>query len=271
MPRVLQEPTMITFNSLDINTLIASYLWCFTRIMGLVAIAPLYGNTAIPATVKVLLGALLSAIVAPGLPPIAHADPLSLAGMLVLAQQFLIGLAMGFAMRVIFTAVELAGELAGMTMGLGFASFFDPQSQGRTAAISSLLSLLTLLVYLASNLHLALLSALVDSFSSVPITSSPIGVSAFQLIAGWGGRIFSAGVQLSLPVVAALLIVNMALAILSRAAPQLNLFGVGFPVTLSVGLLMLAFTLPYLALPLDRMFADGFGMIRQLTAALPKT
>jgi flagellar biosynthetic protein FliR len=178
---------------------------------------------------------------------------------------------MGFAMRLVFTAVELAGELTSMTMGLGFASFFDPQSQGRTAAIGSLLSLLTLLVYLASNLHLALLSALVDSFTSVPVTSSPIGVDAFRLIAGWGGRIFSAGVQLSLPVVAALLIVNMALAILSRASPQLNLFGIGFPVTLSIGLVMLALALPYLALPLDRMFADGFGMIRQLTAALPKT
>jgi flagellar biosynthetic protein FliR len=261
---------MITFNSLDINALIAGFLWPFTRIMGLIAIAPLYGNNGIPATLKVLLGVMLAAIVAPGLPRVPGADPLSLAGMLILAQQFLVGFAMGFAMRLVFTAVELAGELIGSTMGLSFATFFDPQSQGRSAAVSSLLSLLTLLVYLAANLHLALLSALVDSFASVPVSATPVGTDAFHLLAGWGGRIFSAGVQLSLPVVAALLIVNMALAVLSRAAPQLNLFGVGFPVTLTVGLLMLAAALPYLAVPLDRMFADGFAMIRQLTAALPK-
>lgn len=262
---------MITLNTLDINALIAGYLWPFTRIMGLFAVAPLYGNAGIPARLKIALGILVSAIVAPGLPLPAGADPMSFAGMLILAQQMLIGVAMGFTMRLVFTAVELAGELCGMTMGLSFATFFDPQTQGRSSAISSMLSLLTLLVYLASNLHLALLSALVDSFASLPINAAPIGAGWFKLLAGWGARIFSAGLQLSLPVVAALLMVNIALGILTRAAPQLNLFGVGFPVTLSIGFIMLALSLPYLAVPLDRLFADAFAMLRQLAAALPKT
>jgi flagellar biosynthetic protein FliR len=261
---------MITLNSLDINALIAGYLWPFTRIMGLLAIAPLFGNNGIPARIKVALGMLLSAIVAPTVAALPAMDPVSIAGMLLLAQQFIIGIAMGFAMRIVFTAVELAGELCGMTMGLGFATFFDPQSSGRTSAISQFLSLLTLMVYLAANLHLVVLSTLVDSFTSMPISAMPMGGDLFRQLVGWGGRIFSAGIQLALPVVAGLLIVNIALGILTRAAPQLNLFGVGFPITLSVGFLMLALAVPYLAVPLDRLFAEAFAVMRQLTAGLPK-
>lgn len=261
---------MITINSLDINALIASFLWPFTRIMGLLAVAPLFGNRSIPARVKVALGLLLSAIVAPTVGALPQMDPMSMTGVLVLAQQFIIGIAMGFAMRIVFTAVELAGELCGMTMGLGFATFFDPQSAGRSSAISQYLSLLTLMVYLAANLHLVVLSTLVDSFATMPVSAMPMGGDLFRQLAGWGGRIFSAGVQLALPVVAGLLITNIALGILTRAAPQLNLFGVGFPVTLTVGFLMLALTLPYLAVPLERLFADGFAMMRQITAGLPR-
>ncbi len=148
---------MITLNSLDINALIASYLWPFTRIMGLLAIAPLFGNRGIPARLKVALGLLLSAIVAPTVAAMPAMDPMSIGGVLLLAQQFIIGIAMGFAVRIVFTAVELAGELCGLTMGLGFATFFDPQSSGRSSAISQFLSLLTLMVYLAANLHLVVL------------------------------------------------------------------------------------------------------------------
>jgi flagellar biosynthetic protein FliR len=261
---------MITINSLDINALIASFLWPFTRIMGLLAIAPLFGNRSIPARIKVALGLLLSAIVAPTVGALPQMDPMSMTGVLVLAQQFIIGIAMGFAMRIVFIAVELAGELCGMTMGLGFATFFDPQSAGRSSAISQYLSLITLMIYLAANLHLVVLSTLVDSFTTMPVTAMPMGGDLFRQLAGWGGRIFSAGVQLALPVVAGLLITNIALGILTRAAPQLNLFGVGFPVTLTVGFLMLALTLPYLAVPLERLFADGFAMMRQITAGLPR-
>lgn len=261
---------MITLNSLDINALIASYLWPFTRIMGLLAVAPLFGNRGIPARLKVALGMLLAAIVAPTIAALPPMDPMSIAGVLLLAQQFIIGIAMGFAMRIVFTAVELAGELCGMTMGLGFATFFDPQSSGRTSAISQFLSLLTLMVYLAANLHLVVLSTLVDSFTSMPISAMPMGGDLFRQLVGWGGRIFSAGLQLALPVVAGLLITNIALGILTRAAPQLNLFGVGFPITLSVGFLMLALTVPYLAMPLERLFAEAFEAMRQVTAGLPK-
>lgn len=259
---------MITFTSAELQTLVASFLWPLTRILGLVAVAPLFGNASVPNRVKVGLGVLLALAIAPAVPAVPAMDPMSLPGFLILLQQFVIGVAMGFAIRIVFAAVELAGEIASMTMGLGFAVFFDPQTRGRSSAISQFLALLMLMVYLATNMHLVLLSTLAQTFTTLPITADGISVGGFGQLAAWGGRIFSAGVQLSLPIVAALLITNIALGILTRAAPQLNLFGIGFPITISVGMVMIALSLPYLATPMASLLQEGIGAIGQITAAM---
>jgi len=263
---------MITVTSAEINTWIAGLLWPLVRILGLIAAAPLFGNISVPVTSKIGLGIMLALIVAPtvsGIP--AAVDPMSVAGLLIVAQQLVIGLAMGFVMQVVFAGVEMAGEITGMTMGLGFATFFDPQSQGESTAISQFLALLATMAFLAANGHLMLLSALAESFSTLPISSAPISAHPFEQLASWGARVFSAGVQLSLPMVAALLITNIALGILTRAAPQLNLFGIGFPITLTVGFMVITISLPYLAMPLDHLFQEGLEMVRHIiTPPLPK-
>ena len=256
---------MISFTSADLNTLLAGLLWPLTRILGLLSVAPLYGNVSVPATVKIGLGVLLAMVIAHTVPALPAMDPMSLAGLLILVQQLLIGVAMGFAMRIVFACMELAGELAGLSMGLGFATFFDPQTQGRSIAVSQFLSLVTIMLYLASNVHLALLSTLADSFVSMPITDAPMNGKLFEMITNWAGKIFSTGVQLALPIVAALLITNVGLGILARSAPQLNLFGIGFPVTLMVGFAMLAVTVPYMGAPLTRLFQDGLEMLQMMT------
>ena len=262
---------MLTLSSADLNTWIASLLWPLTRILGLISVAPMFSNASVPARVKILLGILLAMIIAPTVPALPALDPMSFAGLLILAQQFIIGVAMGFAMRVVFAAVEMAGEICGMTMGLGFATFFDPQSKGRSSAISQVLSLLTILVFLSTNMHLLVLATLAESFQSMPITATPMGGRAMQQLVAWGGRVFSAGVQLSLPIVAALLVTNIALGILTRAAPQLNLFGIGFPLTIGVGFFMIALTLPYLATPMVNLFHEGIAEMQKITTAtLPK-
>jgi flagellar biosynthesis protein FliR len=256
---------MITITSVQMYTWIASFLWPLTRILGLISTAPLFGNTSVPAQVKVGLGIMLALIIAPGVPNLPAMDPMSLQGLMILVQQFVIGAAMGLTVRIVLAAMEMAGEVIGLTMGLGFATFFDPQSQGRSSATSQFLALLTLMIYLAANLHLVLLSVLADSFNSMPISALPMSSQPFQLFIAWGGRIFSAGLQLSLPVVAALLITNIALGILTRAAPQLNLFGIGFPVTICVGFVMIGLALPYMVTPLDHLFQEGFNVMRQMT------
>lgn len=253
---------MITLSSADINMWIAGLLWPLTRILGLLAASPLFGNNSVPATVKVSLGVMLAMIVAPTVPSLPAADPMSMAGLLILAQEMLIGLAMGLTVRVVFAAVEMAGEISSLTMGLGFATFFDPNTRGRSSAISQFLALVATLGFLSVDGHLVLLSALVESFTTLPVSATPVYSGGFKQMADWGGRIFSTGVQLSLPIVAALLITNVALGILTRAAPALNLFGIGFPITLGVGLLVVAMVLPYLATPMQNLFLDGIERAR---------
>ena len=255
---------MLTLSSIELNTWIAALLWPLSRILGLIAAAPLFGNAAVPATVKVSLGALLAMIIAPTVPALPAVNPMSLPGLLILTQEMLVGLAMGFSIRIVFSAIEMAGEISSLTMGLGFASFFDPQTKGRSSAISQFLVMLATLMFLTVNGHLVLLAALAESFVSLPISASPINSGGFQQLAAWGAEIFRSGVQISLPIVAALLLTNVALGILTRAAPQLNIFGIGFPVTLGVGLLVIGMVLPYLATPFQNMFLRGIETARLL-------
>ena len=255
---------MLTLSSIELNTWIAALLWPLSRILGLLAAAPLFGNAAVPISVKVSLGALLAMIIAPTVPALPATDPMSLAGLLILTQEMLVGLAMGFTVRIVFSSIEMAGEISSLTMGLGFASFFDPQTKGRSSAISQFLVMLATLMFLTINGHLVLLAALAESFVSLPISASPISGGGFQQLAAWGGEIFRTGLQIALPVVAALLLTNVALGILTLAAPQLNIFGIGFPVTLGVGLLAISMVLPYLSTPFQNMFMRGIETVRLL-------
>ena len=254
---------MVSIDGAQLSAWVAGLLLPLVRILGLLAIAPVFAHTVTPARVKIGLGVLLAVIVAPTLPSITAFDPLSLGGLMLIGQQLVIGLAMGFAMRIVFAAVEFAGEVAGMTMGLGFAAFFDPTTQGQSIPLNTFLTLLMALVFLAINGHLLLLATLVRSFHDLPIGGASPAPEAFWRIAQWGGYVFSAGAQLSLPIVAALLITNIALGILTRAAPQLNLFGIGFPLTLTVGIVMVALVLPTMATPMVRLLEQGIGLAGQ--------
>jgi len=255
---------MISFTTAELYAWIGGLLWPLTRILGLVAAAPVFGNTGVPMLIKTTLGVTLAAIVAPTLPPVPIVDPTSWAGILILGQELLIGAAMGFAMRLVFAAVEFAGEVASSSMGLSFATFFDPTSAGRSSAVSQFLALVATMAFLAVNAHLVLVEALVESFFTLPISTTPMSLGAPLEMVRWGSRIFSAGLQLSMPIVAALLITNIALAILTRAAPQLNLFGIGFPITLGAGFLVISLTLPYLGTPLQNLFNQGIEAGRRI-------
>lgn len=259
---------MISITSAELNTWIAAFLWPLTRIIGMISVAPLFGNVSVPARVKIALGIMLALIISPTVPALPALDPMSLPGFLILVQQLIIGLAIGFAMRITFAGVEMAGEIIGMTMGLGFASFFDPQTRARSSAISQFLALLTLMIYLATNLHLVVLSTLAQTFELLPISGSFVSAGGMLEVVKWGGRIFSAGVQLSLPIVAALLITNIALGILTRAAPQLNIFGIGFPITIGVGFIMIGIVLPYLMNPIINLMQEGIDAMGRITVAM---
>ena len=258
---------MLTLTSVEMNTWIAALLWPLSRILGMIAAAPLFGNASFPRSAKVALAVVIALIMAPVIPAGPAADPMSMAGLLIVVQEMIVGLAMGFAIRIVFAAVEMAGEIVSATMGLGFASVFDPQTKGRSSAVSQFLALISTMAFLAINGHLLLLEVLAESFVSMPISATPSSSNLMLQLVKWGGAIFSVGLQLSLPIVAALLITNVALGILTRAAPQLNIFGIGFPVSLGVGLLLISQALPYMAVPLQNLFNQGLENARAIPRA----
>jgi len=262
---------MLSIGSQQLIAMIMSFIWPLTRILGLLAIAPPFGTNTIPLQMKVLFGIVIASIVAPTLeaPPVT--DPLSLSGMMILAQQLVIGLGMGFIMRIAFAGIEMAGEVAGLTMGLGFASFFDPQTEGRSSAITQFLVLIATLLFFAFDIHHALITALIDSFKTIPLSISVRDGFDIHKLVIWGEQIFISGMRISLPIVAALLVTNVSMGILTRAAPQLNLFGIGFPITIGVGFLMLGMILPYLELPLSNLFRQSLEAMQSLsiTVATP--
>jgi len=210
---------------------------------------------------------MLTLIIMPTLPPLPQFEIISFQGLLILVQQLVIGLAIGFSMRLVFSAVDLAGQLISMSMGLGFASFYDPQSQGQSTAVNQFLVLLAMLIFLSLDGHLMIVSAIADSFISMPIAVNGAGIDPMK-IAMWGETIFSAGLLLALPAVTALLITNMALGILTRTAPQLNLFGIGFPITLSIGFVVLALALPGMLKPIENFIEQGVSNMHHVATPI---
>jgi len=257
---------VLSVTSAQLDAWIAALMFPLARILGLVASAPLLSNRMVPVRVRLAIGIAVALAVMPALPPMPAVPADSMLAAAILVQQAFIGIAMGFMMRIVFAAVDVAGEMIGLQMGLSFAVFFSPQSGAQTAVIAEFLGLIALLVFVALNGHLMLLGVVVASFEWLPVGTAA-KAEGWLLIARYGTVMFASGLLLALPMVAALLITNTALGVLTRAAPQLNLFAVGFPITLSVGFLVLLLSLNVIAPALQSLFERGFDAIDQLLRA----
>lgn len=258
---------MIQISSAQLDLWLASFFYPLARILALAANAPLLNNAAMPRRVRLVLGLALTLAIAPILPPMPAVSPASGIGLWILVQQVLIGIGMGVSMRILFTAIDMGATLIAYQMGLGFASFYDPQSTGQTSVVSNFLTLMASLLFLALNGHLIYFSVLAQSFVAIPVSATPLDAGSWRFLASMGGKIFSTGLLLALPVMVVLMITNLALGILNRVAPQLNLFAIGFPLTLSLGFVSLMLMLNYLPVPLERLFNEGLNAM--LYFALP--
>lgn len=258
---------MISLTSAQIEVWIAAFIYPLARVLAFIATAPLWSTAGIPRRTRLILGLAITVAISPGLPAMPAIQPGSLAGLWILLQQMLVGIGMGFAAKTVFAAVGLAGEFISAQMGLGFATFYDPLNSSQTPVIAEYLDLITLLLFLSLNGHLLYIGTLAQSFSAIPVSAIPLGAGSWLNLAELGSKLFSAGLLLSLPIVVALLITNVALAVLTRAAPQLNIFALGFPLTLTGGFVALAISLNYLAAPLQSLFE--FGLSALLGFAVP--
>lgn len=238
-------------------------LWPLLRIGAALMAAPIFGARNVPVNVRVLFSFALAAMVAPLLDDLPVIDPLTAVGALVALQQVLIGLLMGFMLQMVFSAVAAAGESMAFSMGLGFALANDPQNGVQVPVVSQYFVIIATILFLSLNGHLVLFQILVDSFRFLPIGVDAIGFEVFYGIALWGANMFRYALLIAMPVIVAMLLINLALGVVARAAPQLNIFAVGFPVMLTAGLVMILVSLPTLVTQLELLLQAAFSfMIR---------
>jgi flagellar biosynthetic protein FliR len=240
---------VISFTEAQVLAWITPLLWPFLRALALFSSLPLLGTRAVPARVRVALAALVALAAQASLPPM---DPVALDSWLafqLVVQQLLIGISLGFAVRLVFAAIELAGEMIGLQMGLNFAGFFDPLTASQTTASSRFFGAIVGWLFIVINGHLLVIAALVSSFNAFPVSGEPFAFLRQALPHEWGATIFSTGLWIALPMLAMLSFVNLVLGVISRVAAQINVFAIGFPITLGVGLLGILLTLPLMQQP----------------------
>ncbi|PBI95910.1 Flagellar biosynthetic protein FliR [Variovorax boronicumulans] len=261
-------PSVFSVTSGQLEAWLVAFLWPFVRMLAMVSTAPVFGEPWATRQVKVGIAAVLTLVISPTIGPLPAVPVVSAGGFWILVQQVLIGAAMGFSMRLIFTAVLAAGEYIGLQMGLSFASFFDPMSHGSTMVVSRLLNMLAMLIFMALDGHLLMLEALAASFHTLPIANAPLVAGGWMFLVLAGGDIFASGLLLALPLITALLTLNLAMGILNRASPQFSIFAVGFPLTLLAGLVMLQLLMPHLAAFLEPRFAESLSNMLRFTQGL---
>jgi flagellar biosynthetic protein FliR len=250
---------MVSLTEAQILAWITPLIWPFIRALALFTSLPVLGTRTVPTRVRIGLAAFVALAAQASLPaPVEVPLDSPLAFMLVL-QQMVIGLALGFSVRVVFAAVEFAGEVIGLQMGLNFAGFFDPVSAASGTATSRFFGTTIAWLFIVSGGHLLVIAALVQSFDAFPVGPEPFAFLKTVQPQRWGSEIFALGLWIALPLVAMLLLVNLVLGLISRVAAQINVFSVGFPVTLGVGLVGMLLTLPAMQQPftvaLERMLS----------------
>ena len=255
---------LINLSAEELGGLLGTFLWPMFRIMGFFLAAPLFGTQLVPMRIRLVLSIAITVMVAPMLPAVPQVDGVSVGAILIVIQQIVIGAALGFFMQLLFQVFVLAGQLIAMQMGLGFASMIDPSNGVNVAIMSTVYMMLVMLLFVTFDGHLVMLEILIDSFRVVPIVSFGFDTGVMMRVVSTFSWVVSSGLLLALPALTALLITNFAFGIMTRAAPQLNIFALGFPVALMFGLFIIWITLGTFLESAENIFAEFFGMAREL-------
>lgn len=229
---------MVVFTQSQLDVWLATFLLPFFRILALFSAAPILSHRSFSVRGRVALAAVIAIVVAPMANVPADVSLTSSAALGVVSQQVLVGLAVGFAARLVFAVLEVAGEFIGLQMGFSFAGFFDPNGRSETA-IGTWLQTMGLMLFVTTNAHLLLIDVLMDTFTLFPISTDPFRALSGLRLEMMGAEVFRMALMLALPFTVLMLFVNLVLGFVSRVAPQLSIFAVGFPITLTAGLSVL--------------------------------
>lgn len=259
----------MTITETQLLAWVGAWIWPLIRVGGFVMAAPVIGTRAVPARVKMVLVIGLTVVMVPiaaAAAPVA-VDPLAAEGLLTGFNQLVIGAVIGLVLRFSFFVFEFAGQLISQQSGLGFASLVDPQSGAQVPVLAHFYILLVTLFFFALDAHLVLIGLLADSFRILPVGPAGLPMASADVVIGWSGELLVTGLLLAMPVVIALLAINFALGVMARAAPQLNIFAVGFPVMIVFGIGLGMMTLDvYLGTTLD-FFDQAFAVGRAVLEA----
>lgn len=235
---------MIEITETQLQAWLAMYFWPFVRLGACFMAAPIFGARFVPVRLRIGLAAILAVLVAPLLPAPPDVRVFSIDGILITLQQVLIGVSLGFMMQLIFDAIGLGGQLLANSMGLSFAFNIDPARGAATPALGQLYLLLITMTFVSLGGHVALIELMVRGLTVLPIGTGGLGTAGLWTVVGSATQLFEGALIVALPGVTALLVANLAFGVMSRAAPTLNLFAVGFPITLVFGLVMITVGLP---------------------------
>lgn len=253
---------VLTYTQID--GWIGQAFWPFVRIGACFMVAPLFGAGYVPPRVRIVLSLLVTVAALPLIAAPPGLTLLSVNGAIVTVQQMLIGASMGFALQLVFDALTLGGQLIANGMGLGFAYNVDPLRGVSTPALGQFYTVLGSLIFLALNGHIALIDLLVQSFRGLPVGAGAFSAQTLLVLADWGTQLFAGSLRIALPAIAALLVINLVFGVTSRAAPSLNLFAVGLPITLVFGLAVILLDLPSMQTGFVDLLNSAFGLLRML-------
>ncbi|QBZ82703.1 flagellar biosynthetic protein FliR [Hydrogenovibrio crunogenus] len=254
----------MSFSYTEFLQLLGLYFWPFIRISGMLLMVPILSGSYVPINVRLLVAVFITLAIAPSMTLPPPVDPFTWHGILLIVQQLGIGVTIGLIFALVFQAFVIAGHLASMSMGLAMASMVDPATGVNTPIIGRYFTIIATLLFLLMNGHVLVFKAVLQSFETLPIGLHFFTQDSLKLIYGFGSQMFESGVTIALPLVTALLLVNIAFGIVARAAPALNIFAVGFPVTLLAGLIMLVFITPLLYPNLQILMRASVELLAQL-------
>ena len=254
---------MIELNTVALTTWIGNFLFPLFRVGAFFMAMPMIGTRLVPARIRLAFALVVTLAIVPVLPPMPVPEGVSFATYLLIVQQLVIGVAMGFILQLLFQAFILAGQMISMQMGLGFASLADPVNGVSVAALGQFYLMLVMLLFLSMNGHLVVFEVMVESFRTMPVALVGFDKAMFLQIANWGLWMFAAAVVVALPAVTAILVVNFAFGVMNRAAPQLNIFALGFPFTMLFGLVIVFISLSGFLPQYESITAEGLVMLRQ--------
>jgi len=252
------------FSETELLETLARFLWPFLRVGALFVAIPVFSSHSVPLRVRTLLAFAVTLLIAPTLPPMPVIEMFSIPGLLIGIQQVLIGLLFGLILNLVFAAMVFGGQSIAYNMGLGFASLVDPQTGVQVPVIAQFYLILATLLFLGMDGHLLVIQLLADSFRAIPVDLAGLGRDRLWGVLLWSSRSFAAGILLSLPIIGALLLINLGFGVASRSAPQLNIFAVGFPVSLLVGLLLIWISLPNVLNLFVGFLDEGYQVIGRL-------